>query len=116
MIKTRSAPLALLALFVALVACAPQPTEPPPAELPRAVDAARNRLSAELAAEPEEIEVVSYEEQQWPDACLGLPQEDEACAQVITAGYRVVLRYQGTEYVYRTDESGTIVRLEETSD
>ena len=47
---------------------------------------------------------------QWPDACLGLPEAGEACAQVITPGYEVTLRLDDNVSVYRTDE-GANVRL-----
>ncbi len=59
-----------------------------------------------------EIEVVSYSEGEWLNACLGLAEEDEMCAQVITPGYQVTLRADGEEYVLRTDETGEVIREE----
>jgi hypothetical protein len=83
---------------------------------PDAVLAAEQALSASLEVSVEEIEVVTYEQREWPDACLGLAGEGEMCAQVITPGWRVVLNAQGEQYVFRTDESGEVVRLESPGD
>ncbi|MCH7718075.1 MAG: hypothetical protein IIB21_01270 [Chloroflexi bacterium] len=58
-----------------------------------------------------EIDTVSVTPQEWPDACLGLPEAGEACAQVITPGYVVTLDLDGDVSVYRTDE-GANVRLD----
>lgn len=88
------------------------PTEPPP-EARDAVQAARRDLAGRIGEEALEIDVVSVEAADWPDACLGLPREDELCAQVITAGYRVVLGdAEGVFYLYRTDARGGAVRFE----
>jgi hypothetical protein len=89
------------------------PLSTPEAILPVAVMAAEQDLSASLGVPVEEIQVVSYEQREWPDACLGLASEGEVCAQVITPGWQVVLRAQGEQYVFRTDEDGQVVRQEE---
>ena len=74
------------------------------------VIAAREALAALTGRTVEEIEVVSVTSMQWSDACLGLPEADEICAQVFTSGYEVVLRLDGDVAIYRTDQ-GTNVRL-----
>lgn len=99
-----------LVLGLLLTACGPRET---PQDEPQAVAAARNALAASLDVSEGQIEVVSYEETEWPDACLGLPSSDEMCAQVITPGYEVVMEVAGESYVARTDMSGNQVRLEE---
>lgn len=55
----------------------------------------------------EGIAVESLESMDWNDSCLGLPQEGEVCADVITPGYRVVL---GDGFTYRTDTRGKVRR------
>lgn len=48
-------------------------------------------------------ELASVERVDWPNACLGAPRADEACAEVITPGYRVTVR-EGDDLVeYHTD-------------
>jgi hypothetical protein len=75
------------------------------------VAAAIEDLAGRFEAAPEEVEVLAVERAEWPDACLGVPQEDEACAQVITPGYEVKLRLGPNVYTYRTDETGANVRF-----
>ncbi|MEX1253634.1 MAG: hypothetical protein WEE64_04775 [Dehalococcoidia bacterium] len=58
----------------------------------------------------EEIALISIEAASWPDACLGVPEEGEACAQVVTPGYEIVLDLEGAHYTYHTDQA-TNVRL-----
>jgi hypothetical protein len=107
-----------LVLCMLLGACAqdgdvPQATDTPHGDPPYAVIAAEQALSDELGVPVDEIDYVSYERQEWPDACLGLAEEGEMCAQVITPGWRVVLKAQGQEFVFRTDQDGEIVRRED---
>lgn len=110
--------LTAVLLLVMSAACAPRATTPAipeaPVELPRDVEAAvKEALSARIDVEVEQIEVVSAQEEEWSDACLGLGRPEEGCAQVITPGWRVTLRAEGEEYVFRTDQDGSTVRMEE---
>lgn len=79
--------------------------------VPDAVTAARNALAEYLSVdEPKSIVVLTAFEIEWPDACLGFPQEDEMCAQVITPGYDIVLQYKGIQYRYHTNNDGSALR------
>ncbi len=118
--QERIVDLAVLLLGVGLLiaSCAPLPgpaTSPlaPPAtpESGPAPMQARAALAAQLGIAPETVEVVAVEPVEWPDACLGLPQADEMCAQVITPGYRVVLQAAGQRFTAHTDQTGGRVRL-----
>ena len=60
-----------------------------------------------------DVEIVSAEAVEWPNACLGIELEDMACAEVITPGYIVTLSAAGGRYVYHTDETGGSVVLAE---
>lgn len=44
--------------------------------------------------------IISVEAVDWPDACLGAARPDEACAQVITPGYRIVIDEGGAMIEY----------------
>jgi hypothetical protein len=112
MVIPRSLALMAMLLILILAACGPAaaPTPTAPTEAPEAVDAAKEALSQELGIAVDDIETVSYESTEWPNACLGLEQAGEMCAQVVTPGYEITLRAQGEEYVYRTDTAGDIVR------
>jgi hypothetical protein len=79
--------------------------------LPLAVQVAIQDLAESLGISSELIEVVEYEQVDWPDSCLGFAGRDVACLQVITPGYRVILSANGVEYEYHTDDSGLNIRL-----
>src|SRR5512143_125441 len=61
------------------------------ASAPQAALAARAMLVAQLAIDPDTIDLVSVEKIEWPDACLGVQLPGKMCAQVITPGYKVVM-------------------------
>ena len=76
----------------------------------QALDAAINQLSQSTGVSAEQIQVLTSERVEWPDACLGLASQDEACAQVVTPGFRIVLQAGDQTYEFHTDESGTHIR------
>ena len=112
--------LALLVLLVlATTACGPlmgtpEQGEVPLDELPADVETAvKQAVSGTTGVDAEEIEIIAMTEAEWPNACLGLAEEDELCAEVITPGYEVRVRAGDEEYVVRTDLQGDAVRIEE---
>lgn len=107
--------IALMVVFsMALVACAPGEDALPETggELPaEAVLEAQRVLSDQLGVSVENIQIVSTEQVEWPDACLGLAEEGEVCAQVITPGWDITFEVNGQEYEVRTDDLGQTVRF-----
>jgi hypothetical protein len=102
--------LALVGIL-ALTACGPTQEIPVTGEdLPAAVEAARQQVANSLGVNVGQIQVTEIQAQEWPDACLGLPDMGEACAQVLTPGYEVTMEVNGLEYVVRTDELGQTIR------
>jgi hypothetical protein len=106
-------------LFVAalLAACRTQVTPPPPAAYSgsstvtsearrNAFRAATDSLSRQINAPRDSIAGVSQDEMTWNDSCLGCPQTGEKCAQVLTPGYRILLRVSDATYEYHTDLGG----------
>lgn len=79
--------------------------------MPRFILAARQALAARLNLNFDQVVVVSIKAVDWPNACLGLPEANEMCAQVITPGYRVMLRVNNQEYEVRTGSSTSVVRI-----
>ncbi|PIQ76534.1 hypothetical protein COU78_02395 [Candidatus Peregrinibacteria bacterium CG10_big_fil_rev_8_21_14_0_10_49_24] len=70
-------------------------------------------LANALGLMRENIILLSYEERQWPDSCLGIQLEGAYCAQVVTPGYRAVLKTDtGFTYVFRTNMAGDIMYTE----
>jgi hypothetical protein len=72
-----------------------------PAHSP-AVQAAVTALAKQLNIDAQSINVVSMEEVEWPDGCLGLAKPDQMCTQAIVPGYRVMLEVNGKQYEART--------------
>ena len=77
---------------------------------PQAALNARKLLMEQLKVDVDLIGLVSAEQVDWPDACLGIEQPNVMCAQVITPGYRVVLSANGLEYTFHTNLTGDVVR------
>ena len=93
---------------------APTPVDTPsPAagedEAPDMVESARAALANRLNILPQNIEVVSVEQVQWPDTSLGCPREGEMYAQVIVPGQRVILDVAGERYTYHTGGGNVIL-------
>jgi len=78
----------------------------------KVVEIARGQLAKQLNLDPQAIVLTSLEAVEWPDACLGIANEGEACAAVITPGFRLILSVGDDHYTYHTDLTGSIVRAE----
>ncbi len=114
--------ISLLILSILLAACAgemPETVQPLPT-LPEinnsAAIEAKTYLADVLDVPVDQITITNMEEEKWPDACLGLPEQDELCASVITPGFRVRLDHEGQEYILRTNEDGSLLRIESPAD
>ena len=64
----------------------------------------------------DDLNVLQSESRQWSDGCLGLGKSDEICTQAITPGYRVVISDGQNNWTYRTDDTGNLIRFEQTTD
>ena len=78
----------------------------------KAVEATRILLAGELNIDSNVITVFKLQSISWPDTCLGLPAQGEACSAVETPGFRVTLTAGKTNYTYRTDLTGENIRQE----
>ncbi|MBI5284919.1 MAG: hypothetical protein HY874_07465 [Chloroflexi bacterium] len=59
-----------------------------------------------LAAAGAGASLATVEQVDWPDACLGVAEPNQVCAQVITPGYRVVVERSGGRIEYHTSRVG----------
>ncbi len=75
----------------------------------RAVQAAIETLAHDLNVPGSSVNVTQVEAVQWPDACLGIDQPGQMCAQVVTPGYQIVLAVNGRSYEAHTNQAGSIV-------
>lgn len=77
---------------------------------PQAALNARKMLVDQLKVDVDLVGLVSAEQVDWPDACMGIQQPGVMCAQIIISGYKVVLSANGLEYEFHTNETGDVVR------
>lgn len=72
----------------------------------------QNQISQTLGVAVESIQIQNVEKKDWPNSCLGLPQGDEVCAEVITPGWLLTFNIDNQVYKYRVDTTGTVIRQE----
>ncbi len=72
------------------------------------VQRAREDLAQRTGVAPSEIQVVRVEAVEWRDASLGVPRPGHMYAQVITPGWRIVLRANERLAEYHTDRQRVI--------
>ena len=75
-------------------------TQPPP------VLAACEDMLLRFDQPPEDV--VSVTAREWPNACLGVPEPAEVCAQAPVSGYVVVFAIGIIHYTYHTDENSGV--------
>lgn len=85
-------------------------------QLPEPIALAVIQATAQRTGQPvTAFRIVAAEPRTWSDSCLGLASPDTACAQVIEPGWRVQITNGATNWNYRTNASGLVVRQEPTS-
>jgi hypothetical protein len=67
------------------------------------VDIAKKDLSERLNIQIVDIRLVKEEAVDWPDTSLGYSEEGMNYAQVITPGFRIILKAQDKLYEYHSD-------------
>ena len=115
----------LTVLALVLAACGPAATEDNvasgaplagqgtlPSEAQEITELVLQDLAEQQGVDAEEIQVVSVEAIEWPDASLGCPKPGMVYAQVVTPGYKVTVAVGEQEYTYHTGPEG-FVRCEQ---
>ena len=69
-------------------------------------------LASRLGISQDQISVVSAVAVTWNNSSLGCPEKGMMYTQVLTPGYRIILEADGTQYDYRTGNSGNILLCE----
>jgi hypothetical protein len=101
---------------VVLLGCS-HSTPPPPvsaegADLSKsrqhAFDKAVDALHDQIHAPKADIAGVSQDDVTWNDSCLGCGRTGEKCTNVLTPGYRIVLRVRDATYEYHSDRGGKV--------
>ncbi len=84
-------------------------TAQPPAAL---VNTLRKDLSKRTGIASNKLQVVASSRQTWPDGCLGLATSGQMCTQAIVSGWRITFANGSRRWIYRTDATGRVYRLE----
>lgn len=87
----------------------PSPLEP---GLQTLIDKIKEDLAGRLAIAIDAIEVAEVTEVEWSDSSLECPQPDMSYLQVITPGYRIVLRANEQVYEYHSNRDTYFVFCE----
>jgi hypothetical protein len=108
--KSASRIALFLGFSVALAACAHR-VPPPPSSAEgsdvsksrqHAFDEAVDALHDQIHAPKADVAGVSH------DSCLGCARTGEKCSNVLTPGYRIVLRVRDATYEYHSDRGGKV--------
>jgi hypothetical protein len=73
-----------------------------------AYDEAVDALHGQIHTPKRDIAGVSQDDVTWNDSCLGCAKTGEKCTNVLTPGYRIVLRVRDAEYEYHGDRGGKV--------
>lgn len=74
------------------------------------IEAAAQQTSRTVAA----LKILSSQPKNWPNSCLGFTEPGEVCGQAITPGWQVVVTDGLRNWTYRTNDSGDLIKLEES--
>ena len=101
-----------LAVSLACSHTTPPPTSAEGADVSKSRQHAYNEavdaLHGQIHAPKADIAGVSQDDTTWQDNCLGCPKTGESCKQVLTPGYRIVLRVRDATYEYHSDRGGKV--------
>jgi hypothetical protein len=80
--------------------------------LPRSViNAVTRDLSRRQGISSRSINIVEYTSKTWNNGCLDLPKSGELCTQALVPGWQVVASDGSQNWVYHTNRTGRILRL-----
>ena len=77
---------------------------------PEVLLAAQQFLAEQLTVAADQVQLIEFEQAEWPDSCLGLGQANESCLAATTPGFRLVLEINGQRFEIRTDATGSEIR------
>ncbi|MGL5080116.1 MAG: hypothetical protein ACRC8A_01380 [Microcoleaceae cyanobacterium] len=60
-----------------------------------------------------DLNIVEAKPQMWPNGCLGLAEPDVLCTMAIVPGWQVTVIGGNKRWIYRTNQRGSVVKLDE---
>ena len=70
-------------------------------------------VSSQTKIPVKNLTIVAAKRETWSNGCLGLPKLNEFCTQILVEGWRITIGDGKKNWVYRTDLSGTNIKLEQ---
>lgn len=58
------------------------------------------------------LKIVQTQPQTWSDSCLELGDSKVPCTQISVSGWQITVASKQNRWIYRTDESGSVIKLE----
>ncbi len=94
------------------LASANTPSENLPDKLPTSVKNAVLQAASRRLQQPiSQLTIIQAQQQTWRDSCLELANADEFCTQALVSGWRVVIGAVDQNLVYHTNQTGSLLRL-----
>ena len=85
-------------------------------KLPTTVsDAVLKEITKTSGLKREALKLVKAEAHTWSDGCLGLADPGMMCTQALVPGWQVTVKSKRLRWVYRTNDNGTIVKLDRSA-
>jgi hypothetical protein len=79
---------------------------------PRLANIVRRDLARRQNLPVGQVRVTESSRASWGNGCLELPAPDEFCTEAIVEGWRIQLNANQQTWVYHTDATGSVIRLE----
>ena len=78
----------------------------------RVAKAVITEISQQTKIPANQLKITQYDRQTWSNGCLGISKAGEMCTQALVEGWRVVVAGNKRTWVYRSNRTGQILRLE----
>jgi hypothetical protein len=85
----------------------PNNTLPPPL-----ANAVKKDVANRTGIAPGKLNITKYNQETWPNGCLGISEPDQMCTQALVPGWRITVTDGQKTWVYRTDNTGRNMRME----
>lgn len=85
------------------------PFAAPKGERAKAVQLAKRKVARKTGVRPRKIKLISAKAEQWPNSALGCPKPGKMYSQIVTPGFRIVLKAKGHRYEVHTGRADQAV-------
>jgi outer membrane lipoprotein-sorting protein len=89
-------------------------TRNPTGRLPGSIrNAVLQDVSRRLQEQTSQLTIIESQQQTWRNGCLELADDNQVCTQALVPGWRVVVSNGRQNWIYHTNQTGSVVRLKE---